>query len=149
MASNAAAAPPGLVFLYDGLCRLCAGSARRMHWIARPGTLEMRDFQQPGALAPFPQVTFDQCMEAARLVDGHGHVWSGLDAVFRAAATRWFLTPLYWIYRIPPVRWLGDKLYVQVAENRYRWFGRNAPQCSDTGCQVHLRPPKPRPKPTA
>ena len=63
---------PRLVFLFDGHCRLCANGARIMKRLARPGELALVDFQGPGALFPFPQVTYDDCMKEAQLVDGKG-----------------------------------------------------------------------------
>ena len=129
-----------LVFLYDGHCRFCSNGARVMKRLARPNDLELRDFQAPGVLAAFPQVSFDQCMEAAQLVDTQGHAWSGLEAVVRAGATRWFFRPALWVYQVPLLRRLGDRLYEWVAANRYRLFGRVP--CDDTACAVHLRPRK-------
>jgi predicted DCC family thiol-disulfide oxidoreductase YuxK len=79
---------PELVFLHDGRCRLCVRGSRLMGRLAARGRLELRDFQQPEALAPFPQVTHAQCMQAAQLVTRDGRAWSGLEAVVRALRTR-------------------------------------------------------------
>ena len=127
-----------LVFLYDGHCRFCSNGARVMKRLARPGDLELRDFQAAGTLASFPQVSLDQCMEAAQLVDAQGHAWSGLEAVVRAGATRWFFRPALWIYRLPVLRPILDRLYAWVAANRYRLFGRVP--CADDACAIHLKP---------
>ena len=111
-----------------------------MKRLARPGELALVDFQGPGALFPFPQVTYDDCMKEAQLVDGKGHAWSGLEAVVRAGATRFFFRPALWAYQVPFLRRLGDRLYEWVAANRYRLFGRVP--CEDDACQVHLRKPR-------
>jgi predicted DCC family thiol-disulfide oxidoreductase YuxK len=129
-----------LVFLYDGHCRLCSNSAKVMKRLAHPEELELLDFQSPGALDTFPQVSFQQCMEAAQLVDRQGHAWSGLEAVVRGGATRWYFRPALWVYRVPLLRQLGDRIYAWVAANRYRLFGRV--DCGDSACAVHLKPPR-------
>jgi predicted DCC family thiol-disulfide oxidoreductase YuxK len=136
-----------LVFLYDGQCKLCLRGAALMRRVARPGRLEVRDFQQPEGLVAYPQVTYEQCMEAAQLVNTDGQAWSGLEAIVRALMTRPLLGLFARAYYLPGLRQLGDALYRWVAANRYRFLGREA--CDDNACQVHLRPPGPKPRPAS
>ena len=126
-----------LAFLYDGHCRLCLNGAALMRRLARPGSVELVDFQAPGALAAFPQVDYATCMAAAQLVSGDTRAWSGLEAVVRALATRPLLRAVTWLYFVPGVRTLADVLYRWVAANRYRFLGRTA--CADGACALHDR----------
>jgi predicted DCC family thiol-disulfide oxidoreductase YuxK len=128
-----------LVFLYDGRCRLCTRGAAVMSRLSAPGRLELRDFQQPGALDAFPQVSYDRCMEAAQLVTHDGRAWSGLEAVVRALRTRRVLGLPAAMYYVPGLRALLDRLYGWVAANRYSIMGR-VPDCDDAGCRVHFGP---------
>ncbi len=124
-------------FLYDGHCRLCVRSAAILPRLARPGAVVLRDFQAPGVLAEYPQVTHEQCMEAAQLVAPDGAVVSGLEAVVRAVMTRKVVGLLARVYYVPGLRFVLDRLYAWVAANRYRLMGRTA--CADGACEVHLR----------
>jgi len=129
-----------LVFLYDGHCRLCLKGAGLMARLARPGSVELVDFQAAGALEPFPQVDHAACMAAAQLVSGDGQAWSGLTAIVRALATRPLLRPFTWVYFVPGMRALADALYRWVAANRYRIMGRA--ECADEACALHDAAPR-------
>jgi predicted DCC family thiol-disulfide oxidoreductase YuxK len=113
-----------------------------MRRIALPGRLELRDFQQAGVLDAYPQVTYDQCMEAAQLVTTDGRAWGGLEAIVRALMTRPVLGLFARAYYLPGLRQVADVLYGWVAANRYRLLGR-AP-CDGDACQVHFGRPSPR-----
>lgn len=128
---------PDLVFLYDGRCRLCVRGSRLMGRLAARGRLELRDFQQPEALRPFPQVTYEQCMQAAQLVTRDGRAWSGLEAVVRALRTRRLLGLPAAVYYVPGLRTVADRFYEWVAAHRYSIMGRT-PDCDDAGCRVHF-----------
>jgi len=131
------------VFLYDGHCRFCTAGSERMRRLTRPGVLTLRDFQQPGVLADYPQLTHDQCMRQAQLVAPDGRVFGGMEAVVRALMTRpvfgWFAR----LYYVPGIRWLADALYAWVAANRYRIFGRTVEgSCDSDACSVHFGAPR-------
>jgi predicted DCC family thiol-disulfide oxidoreductase YuxK len=126
------------VALYDGHCRICTAGARRLSVLARPGTVELRDFQEPGVLAAFPSLTLEQCMQALQLVTPEGRVFAGAEAVVRILTRRRILGAPAWLYYLPGVRWVCDAAYAWIARNRYRLSGAEA--CDDAGCAVH-RPP--------
>jgi predicted DCC family thiol-disulfide oxidoreductase YuxK len=127
---------PPLVFLYDGHCRLCVRGSLLMRHIARRGAVELRDFQEPGVLAAYPQLSHEHCMNAAQLIGPRGQIWSGCEAVVRALMTRPILGIIASIYYVPGLRFLADRLYALVAANRYRLMGRV--DC-DGACDIHLR----------
>jgi predicted DCC family thiol-disulfide oxidoreductase YuxK len=126
------------VVLYDGHCRICTGGARRLAALARPGAVEIRDFQDPGVLAALPQLTHEQCMQAMQLVTPDGRVFSGAEAVVRALASRSLVGIPARLYYLPGLRQLANAAYAWVARNRYGLSG--APACDDAGCALH-RPP--------
>ena len=131
-----------MAFLFDGHCRLCVGGARLMSRLARAGTVELVDFQAPGALERFPGLTHADCMGAAQLVTGDGRVATGRAALVRALATRSVFRAVTWIYFVPGIRPAADALYRWVARNRYRFLGRV--ECPSGACALHERPPSPR-----
>lgn len=126
-------------FLYDGHCRFCVASAERMRRLTRPGVLALRDFQQPGVLADYPTLTFDQCMRQAQLIAPDGRTFAGMEAVVRALMTRPLLGAVARLYFVPGIRHTANALYAWIAANRYRLFGRAAAgACDDDACSVHL-----------
>jgi predicted DCC family thiol-disulfide oxidoreductase YuxK len=124
------------VVLYDGHCRLCAGSARCLASLARPGAVEMRDFQAAGVLDAYPQVSREECMRALQLVAEDGRVFSGAEAVARVLATRPLAGAAARLYFVPGIRQAADAAYGFVARNRYRFLGRND-ACEGDACALH------------
>jgi predicted DCC family thiol-disulfide oxidoreductase YuxK len=134
--------PPGrYVVLYDGQCKFCDAGSRRLVRMARPGAVERVDFQQPGALDPFPGLTHDACMKQMYLVAPDGRLYAGFEAAVRAVATRRGVGWIAYLYYIPGIRQLFDLLYRRIAARRYRLFGKQlaAGECHQGACAVHLQ----------
>jgi predicted DCC family thiol-disulfide oxidoreductase YuxK len=108
--------------------------------MARPGVVERLDFQQPGALDPFPGLTYDACMKQMYLVSPTGRLYAGFEAAVQAVATRRVLGCFAYLYYIPGIRKLFDLSYRWIAARRYRLSGRktSAGECRDGTCAVHL-----------
>lgn len=123
--------------LYDGHCRFCVMGSRRLQRVAGADHVELVDFQAPGALARFPQVSFEQCQEAMQMVTADGRVYSGAEAVARALELRGFLG-LWRLYYLPGLRALVDAAYAWIAARRYRILGRTD-VCETGACGVHPR----------
>jgi predicted DCC family thiol-disulfide oxidoreductase YuxK len=137
--SVTASMPGKYVVLYDGQCKLCTRAARRLTSLARAAAVEAVDFQEPGALARFPGLTHEACMQAMYLVAPDGRLFRGVEAAVRAVATRPLLGILASTYYLPGVRQLCDRLYAWVAANRYRLFGKNrADECAEGTCAAHF-----------
>jgi predicted DCC family thiol-disulfide oxidoreductase YuxK len=132
--------PPGkYVVLYDGHCKLCTRGACRLTALARAGAVETVDFQEPGALARFPGLTHDACMQAMYLVAPDGRLFRGCEAAVRAVATRPLLAIFAFAYYLPGIRQLCDRLYAWLAANRYRLFGKNSvDECAEGTCALHF-----------
>jgi len=127
--------------LYDGHCRFCtAGAGKLASWMRR-GSVELVDFQQPGALARFPGLSYEACMERMYLVAPDGRVFGGAEAVARAVATLPVVGWVAFLYHVPGLRQLLDRLYRLIAANRYRIMGRAvaAGECEDGTCALHLK----------
>ncbi len=133
--------PPGrYVVLYDGQCKFCTAGAKKLVAMGRPGTLHHVNFQEPGALDPFPGVSYDACMRQMYLVAPDGRVYGGFEAAVRAVATRPVLGWVAYGYYLPGVRLAFDLAYAVVAANRYRIMGRAvaAGECEGGTCALHV-----------
>lgn len=132
--------PPGkTVVLYDGHCRFCSAQMKNLVRLARPGAIEPASFQEPGALDPYPGITYAACMEAMQLVTSDGRIYSAFEAAVRAVATR-PLGKIAYAYYLPGLRILFDTAYAILAANRYRLTARAiaTADCTDA-CAVHFK----------
>jgi predicted DCC family thiol-disulfide oxidoreductase YuxK len=118
--------------VYDGDCRVCGRLARMLAGWDRKNCLELIPSQQHGVRARFPWIPDRAYAESLQLIRGaDGRTWQG------AAAIEQLLTELprgrriSWIFRVPLVRAIADRIY--------RWFARNR---YHLGCGEHcqLRP---------
>lgn len=139
--------PPGRhVVLYDGHCKFCRMGMKRLLALARRGAIEPVDFQEPGALDPFPGLSFDACMKQMHLVTPAGKVYGGFEAAIRALATRPLLGRLAFLYYLPGVRLFCDWTYGLIARHRYKIMGKYIAvgECADGTCALHAPPGKHR-----
>jgi len=104
--------------VYDGMCRMCT----RLSNVLRKwdkGEIEVVPSQHAGVQARFPWIPARAYAEAIQLVGPGGQTWQGSAAVEQLLNIlprgRW----IAWIFRIPYMRTLADKLYRWVARNRY------------------------------
>ncbi|HVS39398.1 MAG TPA: DUF393 domain-containing protein [Gemmataceae bacterium] len=108
--------------LYDGQCPLCLRSVRilqRLDWFHRLAYLNARDRQHlPTSEAPLDP---DRLLQEMHVLTPDGRrLYHGF------AALRWIAwrLPLLWpvapLLSIPGVSWLGQRLYLWIARNRFR-----------------------------
>ena len=124
------------VVIYDGQCEFCTRQAHRMAGGGR--SIVLRSFHDPGVLDDYPGLTFEMCMEGMKLIDPHGKIFDGAEAVIHAIAIRHRFAgaiPLL-LYNTPGVRWIADRVYAWVARNRYRIMGRSE-ECETGRCRLH------------
>jgi predicted DCC family thiol-disulfide oxidoreductase YuxK len=128
--------------LYDGHCKFCTAQSRNLVALAKRGAVEAVNFQAPGALEHFPGLTHDACMTAMHLIAPDGRVYRGFEAAVQAVATRPIFGRLAYLYYLPGLRQLLDRLYAYIAANRYRFWGKppSADDCPDGTCSLHARP---------
>lgn len=106
--------------VYDGDCRVCTRIVGRLSEWDRNGSLEIVASQAPGVMARFPWIEPAWFAESLQLVAVDGTTWSGAGAVERILTVlprgRW----IAWIFHVPFVRTIADRLYRWFARNRYR-----------------------------
>jgi predicted DCC family thiol-disulfide oxidoreductase YuxK len=128
--------PAPLTVLFDGGCRLCTRSAQMIQRVFGRDRVALRDFQQSGALDPYPTVTAEAATKKMHVVMPDGRVFAGAEAFARILANVRILGWSAWLYYVPGVRQFADVVYALVAKYRYRLFGRND-SCEGGTCGVH------------
>ena len=122
------------VAIFDGQCEFCSVQATRL--AGKGGRIRLRSLHDDGVLQNYPALTVDDCMEELKLVVD-GQIFGGAEAVVRAAALRYTLGKLLYVYYIPGIRSLANMLYRWVASNRYRIAGRRREDCETGECKRH------------
>ncbi|MCA9290397.1 MAG: DUF393 domain-containing protein [Phycisphaerales bacterium] len=120
--------PASAIVLYDGTCGMCSRGTARLRRIVPP-EIAFVDFNQPGALDPYPALDPETCARRMHVVRSDGAVLGGFDALI------WLLGAgprRRWIRRVgglPIVRHVGELAYRVVAANRHRWSGSTPTSC--------------------
>jgi predicted DCC family thiol-disulfide oxidoreductase YuxK len=132
-----------LAVLYDGQCLFCRTQLARLLRLAGPDRIRPVDFQLPGALDAFPQLTWAQCMQQMWVVEPGGRTWGGMEAACRAFMTRPGFGLIAWGYYLPGIRQVLDAIYRKIAANRYAIAGKAVAdgECESGSCQLHFPPP--------
>lgn len=112
---------------YDGDCRLCAGTARRLERPLRRRHLALMPLQTTGAAAILG-VGEEQLLDEVRLRLDDGSVLGGANAVVEIARRIWWAWPLWAMSKLPGVMPRLHPLYRWVARNRY---------CLSGACRRH------------
>lgn len=106
--------------VYDGMCRMCTRLSKVLEQWDQRRQIEVVPSQATGVMARFPWIPTRAYAEAIQLVGPGGETWQGSVAIEQLLKVlprgRW----IAWIFRIPYVRALADKVYRWVARNRYR-----------------------------
>lgn len=118
------------LLLYDGDCRLCGATARRMRRWAR-GSLVLRSFREGDVAAEFG-VSVAACEKAIHLVRDDGHIDRGVDALVGALRRRWF-GPLLRVVQVPGIHAIAGAVYALVSRWRFRIAGRTC----DGACSIY------------
>jgi predicted DCC family thiol-disulfide oxidoreductase YuxK len=109
-----------LTVVYDGDCKVCTRLSRLLAaWDTRR-QFEIVPSQAPGVKARFPWIPPRAYAESLQVIDQSGRTWQGAAALERIidALPRGRL--LSWVFSIPFVRPLAERLYRWFARNRYR-----------------------------
>lgn len=107
------------LFIYDGDCTFCTQSAARLVHLVGPDRLEIEAYQTCERLHSYG-LSEEDVREAAWLIRPDGQLYRGAAAVNAAMALRGWGRPLWWIYRIPGIGWIEERVYAWVARNRSR-----------------------------
>jgi predicted DCC family thiol-disulfide oxidoreductase YuxK len=93
------------------------------------GRIEVQPWQMIPTRLAAAGLTAEDGMYQVWTVAPDGTVLGGPAAVNAALALIWWARPLTWLYRLPGMPWLENKVYRWVANNRYRMPGGTA-ECS-------------------
>ncbi len=115
-----------LTVFYDGWCKLCSGvvglvlktkAGRELEYVPLQ---QINDFFKDYKVAPkLTDVTGDEI-----IVYKNGSFIGGAKGVLLLLKSMGGIYKLmYWTLNLLPSKWL-EKIYVWIAQNRYRWFGK-------------------------
>lgn len=118
--------------VFDGDCRVCSGTAARLARWDRFEQLEIVPYQQAGVQERFPWIPAAAYAASMQLIRADGRTWQGAAAIEELLRILRRGRPVSWIFRIPFVRPIAERLYRWFARNRYRF-----------GCGDHCPVPAP------
>lgn len=132
--------------IYDGQCNLCSNLVQVLEKLDRGQQFRYVSMQDEAGLAQF-DITAQDCEQGMILIDQEApnRRWQGSAAAEEIGR----LLPLGQVFvdayrALPGVKWVGDRVYEQVRDNRYALFGRRSstyqsayPACEDS-CQKYF-----------
>ena len=111
--------------VYDSKCNLCSTFAQLLKQFDREQTFSYIPMQDEAALASYG-ITPKNCEAGMILIDVNqpDRRWQGSEAAEEIARLLPMGEAFIAAYRaIPGMKWLGDRSYEQIRDNRYEWFG--------------------------
>lgn len=112
--------------IYDGNCNLCATFTQLLETFDQGKLFDYIPMQDEATLQQF-KVTPQDCQFGMMLINGENPEcrWQGSDAAEEIIHLLPLGQAFVTAYRLlPGMKWLGDKTYEQVRDNRYDWFGK-------------------------
>ncbi|ELR98685.1 thiol-disulfide oxidoreductase DCC family protein [Gloeocapsa sp. PCC 73106] len=112
--------------IYDGNCNLCVNFTKALEQIDQGKTFRYTPMQDREMLDSLG-IKEQDCQKGMILIDStrSDRRWQGSDAAEAITSLLPMGDPLIDLYRsLPAFKWLGDRLYDQVRDNRYQWFGK-------------------------
>jgi len=119
--------------LYDGACPRCRASTALVTACDPDRVIEPVDLTAVSVTSIHPSLTREACMRAMHLVRADGRIRVGYDAMVTLAGWLPLFWPLYCLGILPPVAWIGRRVYNQMAASR----PRDVP-CTDEVCEASL-----------
>lgn len=112
--------------IYDGKCNLCATFTQLLEQFDRGNIFDYIPMQDEQTLAQF-DITSEDCAAGMILIDAQQpkQRWQGSEAAEEITRLLPLGDAFIAAYRaIPGMKWLGDRSYAQIRDNRYQWFGK-------------------------
>lgn len=131
--------------IYDGNCNLCSNLVQILETLDRGEQFDYTPMQDEAAIRKF-EITPQDCEMGMILIDAQSpkRRWQGSNAAEEIGRLLPAGELFVQAYRaIPGVKWLGDRAYEQIRDNRYEWFGKRDTTYQASypiGCQA----PKPQ-----
>ena len=129
--------PSADVVIYDGHCKFCTASVRKLARADRRGRLSFLSLHDPATSRRYPELSHDELMTYLYVCTPDGRRLRGAEG-FKHLSTR--LPALYWMapaLHLPGLMPLWQFLYRAFAKRRYR-FGR-IESCEDGSCRLPQR----------
>jgi predicted DCC family thiol-disulfide oxidoreductase YuxK len=114
--------------IYDGHCNLCSNLVQVLEQIDQGDRFQYIPMQDESGLAQFG-VTAEDCEMGMILIDNAklDRRWQGSDAAEEIGRLLPVGNVFVTAYRnLPGMKWMGDRVYEQVRDNRYALFGRRS-----------------------
>lgn len=106
--------------VYDGACRMCGKLVRTIQRLDRDEQIEAVASQAPGVRERFHWIPAQAYLESVQLIAPDDTTWQGAAAVERTLDILPRGAFITWIFSIPGIRPLAEKVYRWVARNRYK-----------------------------
>lgn len=112
------------VILFDGICNLCNASVIFVLEHERKPLFQFASIQSEAGKELLKAYGLPEDYTDAVILIDHGKMYSGSTAALRIGQQLKFpLSALSYVGFIVP-RFVRDWVYSQIAEHRYRWFGK-------------------------
>ncbi len=108
------------VVVYDGECRFCIWSVRRIQRLDKERQFEYVPRQVPDIEVRFPRLADSDFNTGLRLILKGDEIYVGADAVYEIYRRMPPFHLVAWLYRVPLLRGLCRAVYTFIARNRYR-----------------------------
>ena len=112
--------------IYDGNCNLCVTFTQLLEKFDQGKIFDYTPMQDQATLQGF-NITPNDCQLGMILIEAQNPSkrWQGSDAAEEIARLLPMGDVLIATYRsLPGMKWLGDRTYEQIRDNRYDWFGK-------------------------
>jgi predicted DCC family thiol-disulfide oxidoreductase YuxK len=113
------------IIIFDGYCALCSGWARFVLRHDRRRIFRLLPAQSPIGRALYLHYGLDPDEFETNILLSEGIAWFKSEGSIRMAEGLGAPWSLAGFFRVLPPHW-RDALYMTVARNRLRWFGRRA-----------------------
>jgi predicted DCC family thiol-disulfide oxidoreductase YuxK len=112
--------------IYDGNCNLCVSLVQVLENLDKGQLFDYISMQEEDTLSQF-EVTPEDCQMGMILIDAQSphRRWQGSEAAEEIGRLLPVSKVFVAAYRaMPGLKWIGDRVYEQVRDNRYTLFGK-------------------------
>jgi len=114
--------------IYDGNCNLCVTLVKVLENLDKGQLFDYVPMQDEATLQDWG-ITPQDCQMGMILIDSLSpeRRWQGSEAAEEIARLLPAGDVFVQVYRrMPGIKWLGDRTYEQIRDNRYSWFGKQS-----------------------
>ncbi|MGB5961105.1 MAG: DCC1-like thiol-disulfide oxidoreductase family protein [Coleofasciculaceae cyanobacterium] len=114
--------------IYDGNCNLCVSLVQVLENLDKGQLFDYASMQEEDTLKQFG-VTPEDCQMGMILIDAQSphRRWQGSEAAEEIGRLLPVSNVFVAAYRaMPGLKWMGDRVYEQVRDNRYTLFGKRS-----------------------